>query len=80
MRGLITSTNGVGSMSGCVDVDGNIVDVVVVEADGFVGEIVAVGRLGLQLLSRKNIKLIQNRGERLRKRSIFDKGDCHLWL
>ena len=77
VSGLITSTNCVGSMIGRVGVDSVTVVAGVVLSDGFGGEVASVGRLGLQLLSRKDIKMIQKMGKRLIDRNINDKSDNH---
>ena len=74
MSGLITSTNGVGSRTAFVVVSG-IVVMGVVLMDESVGEVVPLGRLGLQLLSRKDIKMIQKMWKRLIVRNINDKSD-----
>jgi hypothetical protein len=80
VRGLITSTYGVGSVTGCVGVVCSSIPTGVVLVDGFEGGAVPVGRLGLQLLSSKDIKMTQMRGKRLMERGMVDKGDGHLLL
>ena len=77
VNGLITSITGVGSLTGSVGMVCATVADGVVESDGFAGEVVPTGRLGLQLLSARLIKMIERRGKRLLERCMADKDDSH---